>query len=88
MDRQNSRKRTCRNKSGVVLHSMCAAPRLLLESRGGIFPALSRLGLPAALVRRSWAALQQGGWQIGTLIVGWRKQVEAGGRWQSLRVDS
>lgn len=58
-----------------------------LESRGGIFPALARLGLPDAVVRRSWAALQQGGWEIGTLIIGWRKQVEGGGRWQPVRID-
>lgn len=58
-----------------------------LESRGGIFPALSRLGLPDRVVRRSWAALHQGGWQMGTLIVGWRKQVEDGGRWQPVRLD-
>lgn len=58
-----------------------------LESRGGIFPALARLGLADAVVRRSWAALQQGGWQMGTLIVGWRRQVESGGRWQPVRLD-
>lgn len=58
-----------------------------LSSRGGIFPALSQLGLPATVVRRSWAALQQGGWQMGTILVAWRKQVEGGGRWQPVRID-
>jgi hypothetical protein len=58
-----------------------------LESRGGIFPALAQLGLPKAAVRRSWAALNKGGWQIGKLIVAWRAQVEAAGRWQAVRVD-
>jgi hypothetical protein len=58
-----------------------------LESRGGIFPALARLRLPDAVVRRSWAAVHQGGWQMGVLLVGWRKQVEGGGRWQPVRLD-
>ena len=58
-----------------------------LESRGGIFPALAQLGLPKAAVRRSWAALNKGGWQIGKLIVAWREQVETAGRWQAVRVD-
>lgn len=58
-----------------------------LESRGSIFPALAQLGLPNAVVRRSWAAFQQGGWQIGTLISGWRQQVAVGGRWRPVRLD-
>lgn len=58
-----------------------------LESRGGIFPALAQLGLPKAVVRRSWAALTQGSWQIGKLIAAWREQVEAAGRWQPLVIE-
>lgn len=59
-----------------------------LESRGAVFPALARLGLSDATVRRSWAALHRGGWQIGKLIAAWRKQVESAGRWQAVRVDN
>lgn len=71
-----------------LYYLICALVRgHFLESRGGIFPALAQLGLSKAVVRRSWAAFQQGGWQIGTLIVGWRQQVEAGGRWRPVRVD-
>jgi hypothetical protein len=71
-----------------IYYLICALMRgHFLESRGGLFPALAQLGLSKAVVRRSWAAFQQGGWQIGTLIAGWRQQVEAGGRWQPVRVD-
>lgn len=71
-----------------LYYLICALVRgHFLESRGSIFPALAQLGLPNAVVRRSWAAFQQGGWQMGTLIAGWRQQVEAGGRWHPVRVD-
>jgi hypothetical protein len=39
-----------------------------LLSRGALFPALAQLRLPDAVVRRSWAAVQSGGWEIGKLI--------------------
>jgi hypothetical protein len=63
-----------------------------LQSRGGIFPALAQLGVPKAVVRRSWGAFHYGGWRAplerGQPIVAWRQQVEGGGRWQAVTVDS
>src|SRR5947209_20490726 len=57
----------------------------LLASRGALFPALADFGLPAPAVRRAWAALAGGDWQIAALLATWRKQVEAEGDWQSRR---
>ncbi len=57
----------------------------LLASRGALFPALADFGLPAPAVRRAWAALAGGDWQIAPLLTAWRTQVEAEGHWQPRR---
>jgi hypothetical protein len=53
----------------------------LLQSRGGVIPALSLFGLPDAVVRRCWAALAYGRWRIPDLLDAFRAQVDAEGRW-------
>lgn len=54
----------------------------LLPSRGAVIPALAALGLPAAAVRRAWAALAYGQWESGPLLARWEAQVQAEGQWQ------
>jgi hypothetical protein len=53
----------------------------LLGSRGAVMPGLSDLGLADGAVRRAWGALA-GAWTSAALLAGWRRQVEAAGRWQ------
>jgi len=55
----------------------------LLETRGAVLPGLSTLGLPAAAVRRAWAALGQGDWTAAELLERWGAVVEQEGRWQA-----
>ncbi len=54
----------------------------LLGSRGALFPGLSACGLPDRAVRRAWAALGQGGWTSGALLLRWAARVREEGRWQ------
>ena len=54
----------------------------LLASRGALFPALADFGLPAPAVRRAWAALAAGDWEINPLLTRWQAQVRAAGQWQ------
>jgi hypothetical protein len=54
----------------------------LLAARGGIFPGLAQLGLPAARVRRAWAALGAGTWASQDLIAAVADVIEREGRWQ------
>jgi hypothetical protein len=55
----------------------------LLLTRGAVIPGLSALGLPAAVVRRAWAAAGAGHWRSGTLLASWRAVVEGEGHWQA-----
>lgn len=57
----------------------------LLPSRGALFPALSSLGLPPAAVRRAWAAVRHGSWQITDLLAAWNAYVHQQGHWQPSR---
>jgi len=54
----------------------------LLESRGAVFPALQSLGLDADEVRRSWAAMRYGSWDINTLLEKWRSHVKSQANWE------
>lgn len=54
----------------------------LLESRGAIIPALSASGLSMGAVRRAWAALAYGAWEVGPLLVKFQDLVRHEGRWQ------
>lgn len=54
----------------------------LLVSRGAIIPGLSAIGLPAAAVRRAWAALGHGIWTSDDLLAELAVVVETDGQWQ------
>jgi hypothetical protein len=54
----------------------------LLESRGAVIPALAALGLPNDAVRRAWAALAYGRWEIAAFVASWQQQVHADARWR------
>ena len=43
----------------------------LHDSRGAMFPALKSIGLSDEEVRRAWAAMRYGSWQIETLLATW-----------------
>jgi hypothetical protein len=53
----------------------------LLESRGAVIPALAATGLSDDAVRRAWAALAYGQWQIAPLLANWQQQVRAEAKW-------
>jgi hypothetical protein len=55
----------------------------LLESRGAVIPALAAMGLAPDAVRRAWAALAYGRWEITPLVTSWQQQVEREGHWQA-----
>lgn len=57
----------------------------LLPSRGAIFPAVQAIGLPGEAVRRAWAALRYGAWEIASLLADWEAYVLAQGQWQPHR---
>ena len=67
---------------GLVLVFWMLLTGRRLGSRGAVIPALSALGLPAAVVRRSWAALGQGAWTAERLLTNWQAWVEREGAWQ------
>jgi hypothetical protein len=54
----------------------------LLASRGAIIPALADTGLPTPAVRRAWAALASGHWEINALLARWQQLVQREGQWQ------
>jgi hypothetical protein len=45
----------------------------LLQSRGAVIPGLAALGLAADAVRRCWAALAYGKWQVPQLLRAWEQ---------------
>lgn len=53
----------------------------LLSSRGALFGALASIGLSPAAVRRAWAAMRYGAWQIDDLMQHWREYVQAQEHW-------
>jgi len=57
----------------------------LLPSRGAVFPALQAVGLVPPAVRRAWAALHAGDWQIADLLTTWGEYVLAEPEWQETR---
>mgnify|MGYP000890629876 CR=1 FL=1 len=56
-----------------------------LPSRGALFGALAMGGFGAQEIRRSWAAVGSGAWQINELLANWRLHVLAEGRWMVRR---
>ena len=57
----------------------------LLESRGAIIPALSASGLPTDAIRRAWAALAYGAWDVAKLLANFQRLVSQEGRWHRHR---
>jgi hypothetical protein len=57
----------------------------LLPNRGAIFPALQAIGLPADAIRRAWAAMAYGSWEIETLLANWEEYVLEQGQWEPRR---
>jgi hypothetical protein len=54
----------------------------LLQSRGGVIPALALFGLPDDAVRRCWAALCYGRWAIADLTEAFGREVQSEGQWK------
>jgi hypothetical protein len=54
----------------------------LLITRGAVIPALALARLPEDAVRRAWAALAYGRWEIAPLVAALERQVHAEGIWQ------
>jgi hypothetical protein len=59
----------------------------LLSSRGAIFPALLSSSIPPAAVRRAWAAMRYGAWQIEDILQHWRQYVQEQGHWRVHEYD-
>jgi hypothetical protein len=57
----------------------------LLQSHGAVIPALADFGLGTAAVRRAWAALAYGRWNIAPLLATWQRVVQDEGQWQAHR---
>jgi hypothetical protein len=55
----------------------------LLRSRGAVIPGLAGMGMPEVEVRRTWAALSYGAWEIDELVANWQAVVKAEGQWQA-----
>lgn len=57
----------------------------MLAQRGAIIPALAASGLKPEAVRRGWAALAYGAWEVVGLLSVWLRLVKQEGRWQAHR---
>ncbi len=57
----------------------------LRQSRGAVIPGRAALGLPAAAVRRAWAALAYGRWHTAQLVAGWQRVIPDDGHWHAHR---
>src|SRR5215470_14122526 len=53
---------------------MLLSGRLLL-SRGAVIPGLAALGLAEEAVRRAWAALAYGKWQVAPMLAAWEQLI-------------
>ncbi len=58
----------------------------LLQSRGAIIPALAASGLATDALRRAWATLAHGAWDLTQLLTRFQDLVRHEGRWQRHRV--
>ncbi len=56
-----------------------------LVSRGAIHSGLLSSNFTTTEIRRSWAALRYGSWQIGALMATWPAYVASRQRWQVRR---
>ena len=55
----------------------------LLSTRGALIPALAECGLAPDAVRRAWAALAYGDWQVATLLQAWQQIVRGEARFRA-----
>lgn len=58
-----------------------------LGSRGALFPALHANGLSAEAMRRSWAALRYGVWEIDDLLEHWQIFVASENQWSPRKYE-
>jgi hypothetical protein len=58
-----------------------------LRSRGAVIPALQLSGFSVAEIRRSWAALRYGAWEINELIENWQSYVRSQNKWRERRYE-
>lgn len=54
-----------------------------LQSRGAVFSALHLSGFEAQEIRRSWAALRYGSWEVNELLENWQLYVASQNQWQA-----
>lgn len=59
----------------------------LLRSRGAIFTALHLNGFDAQALRRSWAALRYGVWEVNELLEQWQIYVKSQNQWRARRYE-
>lgn len=58
-----------------------------LQSRGAVFSALHLSGFEAQEIRRSWAALRYGNWQVNELLESWQIYVASENQWHARRYE-
>lgn len=58
-----------------------------LQSRGAGMPALHRNGFRPGEIRRSWAALRYGRWDINELLDSWQRYVVSQNQWRARRYE-
>lgn len=58
-----------------------------LRSRGAIFTALHMSGFGVAEIRRSWAALRYGNWEVNELLEMWQIYVASQNQWRERRYE-
>lgn len=57
----------------------------LLAQRGALIPALAATGLDARAVRRAWAAMAHGAWEVSDLVTALQTLVRRESRWRARR---
>jgi hypothetical protein len=58
-----------------------------LQSRGAVFSALHWSGFDEKEIRRSWAALRYGNWEINALLESWQVYVASQNQWRARRYE-
>jgi hypothetical protein len=58
-----------------------------LQSRGAVLTALHLSGFEAQEIRRSWAALRYGNWQVNELLENWQIYVASQNQWRARRYE-
>jgi len=58
-----------------------------LRSRGAVFSALHLSGFDAQEIRRSWAALRYGNWEVNELLECWQIYVASQNQWRTRRYE-